>query len=729
MRIFCTLFAIALFAGTFQPLVADTLEDSFAYISPRPWTTLVPKESVLIFRPHHQMTSPGEDRLPSITLTGSASGTHSGEWVVADDARTLIFKPSKQFEPGEVVSVALSASPDIWIAEYRFTVSPKRGPLLELATLDDPCLDAPASESEEIEAHMAMMQMENGFPYPPDFPDFDILTNNDPTPGMVFLTPANYLTIMNHDGTPVFFMDYGKKITNFQPQANGTLTFFERGGRGAVPPHRLFVMDNTYTIVDEYTAANGYRMDFHEFLLLENGHALLLIYDRQLVDMSQIVPGGRPSATVQGLVIQELDASKNLIFQWRSWDHIPITDAADGIDLTRGFIDYVHGNAIEVDWDGNLLLSNRNLDEITKIDRNTGDVIWRFGGKGNQFQMDTGGQFFTRQHDVRRLPNGHISIFDNGNASSPQESRAVEFRLDVGSTKVATQVWEYRHPMTLFGPFVGSHRTLPTGNRMVSWGNTRRISEVRPDGFVEWELRMFDDITYRAYPDETWNAVAAVPTLWADVDDAAESATLHFIRFGDESVAWFDIYRGTAPEPTELVASTAQHSLDIHNFAAGTELHFRVVARDEQGNETGYSNEISLTPSFSEDTPPYTASVRLRPRTLNLTSLGRWVQARVTLPEGCACAMSDIEHNPILLNGTVSGEIIELDETVAASTFGSAGLGFDVRFPREAVIDVLNEGDSVEVIIGGRVGDIPFEGGDFIRVIGNGSESRPVPRR
>ena len=32
-----------------------------------------------------------------------------------------------------------------------------------------------------------------------------------------------------------------------------------------------------------------------------------------------------------------------------------------------------------------LMISSRHLNEITKISRTTGDIIWRFGGKNNQF--------------------------------------------------------------------------------------------------------------------------------------------------------------------------------------------------------------------------------------------------------------------------------------------------------------------------------------------------------
>ena len=89
------------------------------------------------------------------------------------------------------------------------------------------------------------------------------------------------------------------------------------------------------------------------YRVLNNGHALLMSYDKQPVNMSLIVPGGHPNAMVTGLIIQEIDENKNVVFQWRSWDHYLITDAVD-VNLTFSTIDYCHGNAIELDNDGNL---------------------------------------------------------------------------------------------------------------------------------------------------------------------------------------------------------------------------------------------------------------------------------------------------------------------------------------------------------------------------------------
>ena len=45
----------------------------------------------------------------------------------------------------------------------------------------------------------------------------------------------------------------------------------------------------------------------------------------------------------------------------------------------------MHGNAIDLDVDRNVIVSFRSLEEITKINVVTGAVMWRMGGRANQF--------------------------------------------------------------------------------------------------------------------------------------------------------------------------------------------------------------------------------------------------------------------------------------------------------------------------------------------------------
>jgi hypothetical protein len=250
---------------------------------------------------------------------------------------------------------------------------------------------------------------------------------------------------------------------------------------------------------------NGYPTDLHECLILENNHAFLMSYDDQLVRMDTIVPGGQPEAVVTGLVIQELDENKNVVFQWRSWDHFKITDATHDIDLTSSEIDYVHGNAIEVDSDGNILISSRHMDEVTKINRQSGEIIWRLGGmfcENNQFTFlnDTIG--FSHQHDVRRLENGNILLFDNGNLHQPAFSRSVEYYIDE-ENKTTQLVWENQNNPVTFSPAMGSSRRFEEKRTIIGWGwspQQTSVSEVSQDGTINLHLNLGTNVVnYRAF--------------------------------------------------------------------------------------------------------------------------------------------------------------------------------------------------------------------------------------
>jgi hypothetical protein len=338
-----------------------------------------------------------------------------------------------------------------------------------------------------------------------------VLQNNSPSPGEIFLgtfkldvsvdsvhaslvpSPDQYLLILSSDGTPVFTKKTPNLTTDFKLQPNGTLTYFDSGNKV------FYVLDSGYAIIDSYKCGNGYATDNHELLMLPNGHALLLGLDPQTVDMSKVVPGGNPSATVIGNVIQELDQNKNVVFQWRTFDHFQITDATHE-NLLAATIDYVHANGLESDNDGNILISSRHLDEITKIDRQTGSIIWRWGGKNNQFAFANDSRGFSHQHSIRRTPAGTLMMFDDGNFHAPRYSRAVEYLMDE-QAKSVTLSWQFRHSPDVYGAALGSVQRLSSGNTFIGWGATSpAVTEVRPDGSVAYELRLPDSVvSYRAF--------------------------------------------------------------------------------------------------------------------------------------------------------------------------------------------------------------------------------------
>ncbi|MCK4677515.1 MAG: aryl-sulfate sulfotransferase [Bacteroidales bacterium] len=149
-------------------------------------------------------------------------------------------------------------------------------------------------------------------------------------------------------------------------------------------------MNNKLEIVDSITTQN-YVLDKHDFEISDSGNIILLGRSFRTVDMSTIVDGENSAATVYDVVIQEFDKNKNLLYIWNSADYFKITDANEEspfIDFTASVIDYVHANSITIDSDTSLLLSCRHTDKITKINRRTGNVIWRLGGRNNDFSYN-----------------------------------------------------------------------------------------------------------------------------------------------------------------------------------------------------------------------------------------------------------------------------------------------------------------------------------------------------
>jgi hypothetical protein len=307
------------------------------------------------------------------------------------------------------------------------------------------------------------------------------------------------------DKTSLYYVVLDNTGTNaLSASKTSTLArFVTPQGFDAVPGGGVFSLkDETFKTVDSFTTL-GYTLDTHDMKLLPNGHALLFGQEVRTIDMSQLVPGGKTAASVTGDILQEIDANKHLVFEWHTFDHIPITNSF--YDLTQQTIDYAHMNAASIDpTDNNLLVSLRTTSEIVKINRQTGDVMWRLGGKANQFtfvgEHEENAPYYTvGQHDIHRLPNGHLLYFDNGNISgggiTPSDrtySRGVEYRLDE-TNKVATLVWEFRHTPDISAPCTGSVRRFANGNTLIDWGcavatSGTIVTEVSPIGDVVFEM-------------------------------------------------------------------------------------------------------------------------------------------------------------------------------------------------------------------------------------------------
>jgi hypothetical protein len=531
-------------------------------------------------------------------VAGSKSGPHPGQTTLADDHKTVIFEPWQRFSPGERVTVSVSG---LWVdpethyggLSYAFDVALDQQPGTVGSAQGAPPDKPPASAFPSF------------LTVPQDIPHYTVTTASaPPDEGDIFVSPfywtkstvGSYLLILNPKGQLVYYRSMADDLSafDFKPQPNGMLSYFSQ------QDSTFYLMDSGYQLVGSYRAGNGYTADLHDLQILPNGDALLMAYDDEAVDMSQVVPGGNKNARVTGLIIQELDPSRNVIFEWRSWDHVAFADST--ASLTADKIDLVHGNALALATDGNLLLSSRNLSEITKINLQTGAVMWRFGGKANMFQL-VNGQPFAFQHDVRQLANGDITIFDNqGTTQDPAASHAVEYKLDV-SAMTATVVWDYVHTPPVFATFMGNNQGLPSGNIFISWGApyTKQdfaydsMTEVAPDGRVLFDLN-FDQpyVSYRAFRYPWQGSPDTLPTLAFKRE--GDGITLGYSWNGATSVAAYKLYGGSSPNDLAVIDEPSKSDFETQSHLTGLapdQCYFQVAALDSHGNELARSKVVS----------------------------------------------------------------------------------------------------------------------------------------
>ncbi len=503
----------------------------YKYLSPVPGAKLIMPTTCIIIRSDEAMSPLTSQNLSDITVTGNKSGLHKGKLMLLENNSLLSFQPFLPFEYGEKVTVELkskfrltSGSYNPYL-KYSFLITKKKiDSAVLLTSLQPEPAAGPTSSNIPDNYHRNYNDT-----LPGDFPLYSVDYTN-PSDGDIFFSPmenSGYLIISDKYGTPVFYRKMVSRILDFQKQPDGRLTYIENDNR------KYMVMNSKYEITDSIQMRNGYTTDFHEIRFLDNGHYLLMANDPEPVGMDTVVPGGNPNAIVTGLVIQELDEHKNLVLQWRSWDHFDITDATYDINLTDNIIDYVHANALETDYDGNILLSSRHMDEITKINRVTGGIMWRWGGeycKNNQFTFLNDSTGFSHQHCIRRLPNGNFTIFDNGNLHNPKYSRAVEYSMDQ-QNKTVTLVWEHSNMPLSYTIAMGSTQRLSNQNTFIGWGTTPRVTEVAPDGTELFSLTLYGTTyCYRAFKYD-WNQslfTSDKDTLNFGAVPAGQSGTVSF---------------------------------------------------------------------------------------------------------------------------------------------------------------------------------------------------------
>lgn len=364
-------------------------------------------------------------------------------------------------------------------------------------------------------------------------PTFKVKVYTPASQGYYFLTPTKFggpaasypptHLILDDKGNIVYYKQFSGNLTaaDFKLLPNGLMSYAGSG--------QFMLMDSTFTVVDSVSCVDTINTDPHDMKLLPNGHYLLLGSDLVKMDLSgynYFSHNGSPgssNATVRCGVVQELDANKNLLFQWNSKDHYQFSDVDTVFLNGPNVVDWTHFNAVEMDDDGNILVSSRHFNEITKIDRTTGNIIWRLGGKQNYFNFINDSAMFRGQHDIRSLGNGNYTLFDDGNPKPPfKPARGKEYHLNTTNMQ-ADLVWSFMENANTASQATGGLQRLPNGNTLIDWGVLNNynlvFNVVDNSGNKVFEIAFDDTLySYRSYNFATLPWSFKRPTLSCGTD-------------------------------------------------------------------------------------------------------------------------------------------------------------------------------------------------------------------
>ena len=239
-----------------------------------------------------------------------------------------------------------------------------------------------------------------------------------------------------------------------------------------------------------------HKIIHHDVRMDNNGNIVLLTRNQKIFDMTKV--GGNGIDTLGGDGILVMDNKGKKIWEWDVWnewdtDHDPF--------LKEFAYDRFHMNSLNFDKDSNYLVSVAIEDQIWKVNKETGKIMWKLGKNGN-FIMDSAYNF-SFQHSVHINPYGDLMVFDN--SLWKKRSGAVSFRLDTVKWAATPQIHAMLPP-SKYTSRMGSAYVLPNENLLQCSSKTGAVMVTDQNGKILWQLNCYF-VPYRAeyIPGTVWN--------------------------------------------------------------------------------------------------------------------------------------------------------------------------------------------------------------------------------
>jgi hypothetical protein len=226
------------------------------------------------------------------------------------------------------------------------------------------------------------------------------------------------------------------------------------------------------------------------------------------------------------------------------------------------------------------------------VDRKTGGVVWRLGGKKSDFEMGRGART-DYQHDARSHQGGIITIFDNGRVDAGEQSRGVVIDIDEDAMR-ATLVREYVHPGKVFSDTQGNVQVLPNGNVFVGWGSEPFFSEFSRDGRLLFDARFAPELeSYRAFRFPWKGHPHEAPAVVAE-PRKEDKVTLYASWNGATEVATWEVLAGAAPDDLKPVGSAPRKGFETAITLRTDEPYVAVRTTDGSDRVLGASEALKV---------------------------------------------------------------------------------------------------------------------------------------
>jgi len=500
-------------------------------------------------------------QLGAITVTGSRSGLHSGVVRADSDGLGGSFLPSTPFTAGETVTVSTSLNVvGGSYGSWRFTIATPAG---GIPPLHWPVATRARGDVQRFHSRPDLV--------PPTVAISKRLSRT--APGDIFLAPQfgpvqTGPMIVDSNGSLIWFdpmQGVGSasdlRVQTFRGQP--VLTWWQGYVTAGVGVGQDVIADSSYRVIATVQAVGGIHADLHEFELTPRGTGLIAAAYPVIWDTSSV--HGSRREIVFDSVVQEIDiATGLLLFQWDSLDHVPVTESyAPPPAHTTSPFDYFHLNSIELDNDGNLIVSARNTWAAYKISPLTGAVIWRLGGKRSSFKLAPG-VYWAFQHDVRVRANDdrYVTLFDDsaGPPTVHAQSRGIKLLLDT-RRMTATLVTQYVHAPSLSANYEGNLQQLPGGDDFLGWGQEPYFTEFSPAGTLLFDGRFVGgNASYRAYR-FSWTGQPATPPALA-ASTTKRTTTVYASWNGATSIAAWRVLGGTTPAALRPIATARKRGFE-----------------------------------------------------------------------------------------------------------------------------------------------------------------------